>query len=433
MVWSDGAPLTAEDVLWTWQLQRHPAIGWKYAEATASISAEAVDARRVRFHFAEPTSTPLADLNLGTVLPRHRWQELAPERWTESGGWFVDNLVVSGPFRLTGWRRDQEIVLERNPFYYREGLPRLDRVVFRIVPEENARLNQLLSGAAHFVAQVPATAAPRIAAHPATRLESYWARQYNYILWNLRRPQFAEVGARQALTMAIDRQAMVDTLLFGWARIASSPIPSSVWAHRRGDGPWAHDPRRATAQLAALGWRAGEDGVLARGAERFSFELLTNAESQVRVNAAVMAQENLRRIGVEARVRQQEFNTVVGRSLAHDFDALLFAFDIDTSLDLGYAFHSQSTSDRYNFGGYSNPDVDALIERARATSDPQQKGPLLDRIQEILHEEQPLTFLWEPQRLNGLSRRLHGVRPNPLSSLFHLEEWWLAAAAGDAG
>ena len=428
VVWSDGVPVTADDVVWTWRLQTDERIGWAYGDLKESIvDIETVDARHLRVRFTSASTTRLAELNQGHILPRHLWQKLPPEEWRGSGGWFLTNLVVSGPFRLASWQPDQQIVLERNPAYYRDGHPRLDRVVFRIVPEPNSRLTQLLTGAVDFVASMPALAAARIEENPDTRLEGFWARQYNYIHWNLENPMLAEAEARQALTLAIDRQEIVDTLWFGRAAVASSPIISTVWAHHAEPGPWPHDPTRARTQLEALGWTDNDgDGLLERAGRRFSFELLTNADNRVRTDAAVMIQEDLRRIGVEAKVRQLEYTTMVAKLRARQFDAVVSAFNIDTSLDLAYAFHSGSIDDGLNFGGYSNPQVDRLIEAARAARDTEELGRLLREIQEILHREQPFTFLWEPQQLNGVSRRLRGVRPNPLGSLFRLEEWWLA-------
>lgn len=428
VVWSDGVPVSADDVVWTWRMQTDERIAWTYAGLKDSIlDVEAIDASRLRVRFTSASPTRLSELNQGHILPSHRWGELPVELWRSGADWFRDNLVVDGPFRLADWLPDQQIVLERNPTYYRAGYPRLDRVVFRIVPERNNRLTQLLAGAVDFVAALPPAAIERIEDDPDLRLEGFWARQFNFVVWNLERPMFAEVAARQALTQAIDRQRIVDTLWFDYAKVASSPIISSVWAHRAEPGPWPYDPARAAALLAELGWRdADGDGVLERQGRRFAFELLTNADNRVRTDAAVMIQEDLRRIGVAAEVRQLERNATVDKLRRHDFDAVLFGLNIDTSLDLTYGFHSKSIADSYNFGGYANPVADRLIDAARGEADPAARKQLLFEIQGILHDEQPMTFLWEPQQLNGVSRRLRGVQPNALSPLYRLEEWSLS-------
>ena len=145
--------------------------------------------------------------------------------------------------------------------------------------------------------------------------------------------------------------------------------------------------------LQSKGWSDTDgDGILDKEGEPFSFELITNTGSQVRIDAAVMVQEHLRRAGIEARVRQLEFNTVVSRALEHDFDAMLGGWDIDTSLDLTYAFHSQSIDDGYNFGQFSNADVDRLIDATNQAMNPAERMLLLREIESILHHAQPLYF-----------------------------------------
>lgn len=428
VVWSDGTPVSADDVRWTWQAQTDPDVGWAYAASKERIrDVEVVDAHTVRFHFTTAYATQLADVNEGVVLPRHAWSGLPFARWPEGETWFQQHLVVNGPFRLDSWRPQEEIVLVRNPTYYEadEGLPRLDRVVFRIVPDRSSQVTQLLRGEIDFVPRLEVEDASRVEGAEGIVLHPYWHRQYTYLGWNLARPLFAEPAHRRALTLAIDRQAIVDTLHRGYARVATSPIISSVWAHADLE-PWPYDRARAREILAAEGWAPGEDGVLERNGRRFSFTLLINSSSRAWQDAAAMIQQHLRRAGIEVLIQAMEFNTLIGRMEAHDYDAVIGAFGINTSLDLTAVFHSASIDGGYNFGGYANPTVDRLIEEARGRLDPLAARPALVEIQRILHREQPMTFLWEPQRLTAMTSRLREARPNALSTWQGLRRWWLA-------
>ncbi len=425
--WNDGTPVSAEDVRWTWQAQTHPEVAWGYADMKESITAvEAVDPLTVRVAFDKVSSSQLTDLNEGAILPKHRWSRLPFSEWQGSSDWFLDNLVVDGPFALDSWNPQEEISLRRNDHYHKENLPYVDRVVIRIIPQKSNQIQQLLSGEVDFVDHLPAAEGARIRQAEGVEILDFWHRQYDFICWNLANPLFAEREIRQALTQAIDRQSIIDALWFGYARISTSPIISSVWAHHRDIRPWPYDPAEASRILRDQGWRDTDgDGVLDRRGRKFSFELSTNADSQLRVDAAVMIQEQLRRIGIEARVRRMELNTLIDKNLAHEFDATIGAWGIDTSLDLTYAFHSDSIDNGYNFGAYSVPQVDRLIVETKTVSDPAQLFSLVKQIQARLHEDQPYTFLWEPRRLIGVSQRLQNAQPNPLSSFFHLEEWWL--------
>ncbi|MEE9562028.1 MAG: ABC transporter substrate-binding protein, partial [Thermoanaerobaculia bacterium] len=339
VVWSDGVPVTAEDVRWTWQAQIDPELAWEYAQVKESIvDMEVVDSHTLKVLFKQAAASQLTDLNEGVILPRHVWSRLPAVEWNERAEWFTENLVVNGPFTLESWSPQSEIVLERNESFYKPEQPYLDRVVFRIVPEKSNRILQLLAGDLDLVEQIPPAEAARIRDDEALDLLEFWHRQYDFICWNLDNPLFAAAATRRALTLAIDRQSIIDALLFGYARVATSPIISTVWAHDPELEPWPYDPAAARELLAGEGWRdADGNGILDRDGQPFRFELSTNTDSRIRVDAAVMIQEQLRRVGIDARVRRMEFNTLVDKNLEHDFDATLGAWGIDTSLDLTYA------------------------------------------------------------------------------------------------
>ncbi|NHZ73433.1 MAG: hypothetical protein GWP16_03060 [Nitrospirae bacterium] len=427
--WSDGVPVTADDVRWTWQAQTDPELAWGYAQSKENIrDIEVIDRLRLKIHFHQRSPSQLAELNEGVILPKHAWSELPFSQWRSNGSWFVDHLVVNGPFDLESWTRQEQIVLLRNATYHEPGLPRLDRVVLRVVPQKQNQIGELLAGEVDFVEQIPPAEMSRLEQR-GIQILRFWARQFNYICWNTSRPLFADAEVRRALSLAIDRQEIIDTLWYGFARIAVSPILTSTWAHDPDLQPLPFDLEASRQILRSRGWSdTDRDGLLDKAGEPFSFELMTNTGSQVRIDAAVMVQEHLRRAGIEARVRQLEFNTVVSRALEHDFDALLGGWDIDTSLDLTYAFHSRSIDEGYNFGQYSDPEVDRLIEAAALETDPTERVRLLREIESILHRSQPYTFLWEPQRLSAASQRLRDATPSTVSPYFRLREWWLAEA-----
>ena len=427
VVWSDGVPVTAEDVRWTWQAQIDPQVAWDYAFAKEAIrDVEVVDPRQVRFHFKNAYFSQLADLNEGVILPKHAWEKLPFAEWRQHPEWFHEHLVSNGPFTLGSWTPQQELVLRRNERYFEPERPRLDSVVFRVIPDLSNQLAQLAAGTLDYVEQAPPSRAAELRAARNTQLLSYWTRQYGFLEWNLAKPLFADAEVRRALTQAIDRQAIVDTLWFGFGKVADSPILTTLWAHAPGLQPWPYSPDEAKRILAAKGWTDSDgDGVLDSKGRRFSFELVTNSGNEIRRDAALMIQEQLRRVGIEVVPRTVELNTLVAQLGRHEFDATILGYSIDTSLDISYAFHSRSIRDGYNYGGYANPEVDRLLDEVRLQTDPQQAKQRLVRAQEILHAEQPYTFLWENQRLDAASSRLRDPRPNALSAFFHIREWWL--------
>jgi peptide/nickel transport system substrate-binding protein len=300
-------------------------------------------------------------------------------------------------------------------------------VVFRVIPDRANQLAQLRVGSLDYVEQLPPPRAAEVRSWPNARLLSYWTRQYGFVEWNVARPLFSDPEVRRALTQAIDRQGIVDTLWQGFGKVSDSPILSTLWAHDPALKPWPFAPDEAKRSLAAKGWSDSDgDGVLDKSGERFSFELMTNACNEIRRDAALMIQEQLRRVGVEVRPVTLETNAMITQLGRHEFDASILSYSIDTSLDISYAFHSNSIKDGSNYGAYSNPEIDHLLDEFRLQTDPREAMKRLVRAQQILHAEQPYTFLWEAQRLDAASARLQDPRPNALSAYVHIREWWLS-------
>lgn len=431
--WSDGVPVTAADVRFTWQAQRSPEVGWPSASYKEPIrDVEVVDAHTVRFHFHRAYPKQLLDANEGFILPAHAWSKLPFARWPESADWFRDHLVVDGPFRVEEWKPRESLTLRANERYYRTGRPRLARIVFRIVPDEAARLQELLSGKAGFLEALQPDRAAEVERAPGRRLLSVWPRRYAAIIWNTRRRPFDDAVVRRAITLAIDRERLSEAIWGGRARVADSPIPSTVWAHAADLHPWPYDPAQAKRLLADRGFRDSDgDGLLDRDRKPLSFELSTNVEDPTRRDAVVLVQEQLRRVGIAVRPAVREAGAQVAKLQGHDFDAAVFVFGIDTGLDLRYGFDSRDPNGT-NFGGYRNPGVDRLLDEIDRVPELLAAKPLLERLQRILHEEQPFTFLWEPPLLIGLDARLRAT-PSPLSTYQGLEDWELATAPAGPG
>jgi peptide/nickel transport system substrate-binding protein len=427
VVWSDGVPVTADDVRWTWQAEKDLDVAWELANAKSWITdVEAVDPHTARFHFSRVYAKQLLDANEGCVFPKHAWEGLPFKEWRRNGDWFRQHLVVDGPFTIAAWQPQQQIVLQRNGRYYEKEFPYLDRVVMRQVPDQASGFTQLLSGDLDFLPQIAPKDAPRVQASPRLELIAYWFNIYVAVVWNTENPLFHDPEVRRALTLAIDRKTIVDTVLGSYGKVADSPILTSVWAHDPAVHPWPYDPQEAARILAAKGWRDTDgDGVLDKDGKPFAFELLTNTGNQLRSDATVMIQDQLKKVHIRATPRQIEFNTLADQTMAGKFEATMMGYTIDTSLDLRSNYHSEAIKEGSNYPRYRNPEMDRLIDTGAAQPDLKAELPYLYKIQEIVHREQPVTFLWESQRLTAVNKRVRNVHPTATFAFFNLQEWWI--------
>jgi peptide/nickel transport system substrate-binding protein len=422
VVWSDGQPITADDVVFTFEAQRTPEIEWQMAESKSRITkVEALDPLTVRYHFKEAYSTQLLDANEGVILPKHAWSKIPFKEWKANAAFFDQNLVTSGPFRLESWQPQQRVVLVRNEKYFEPGIPKVDRVVIEVVPDEPNQVALLRAGTVDAIENVPAQNVAELAKDPDIDLPKHIPRTYFDIIWNTTRPLLAEKEVRQAITLAIDRQAIVDTLLFGYANIGASPYPSSFWVRKQDLKPWPYDPQRSRELLAKAGFADQDgDGILERNGQKFEIELLAPTENLLRRNVALLAQENLKKVGIAATPRVMEFNSMMAPVQKQQFDGLVSGLAIATNLSVYQTFHTKGT---FNWGLYSNPELDRLIEKIDAAVDPRTVKADFDRVQEILHEDQPVTFTYESQRISGNRKRVKNLEPNALSFFFNMRNW----------
>ncbi len=423
--WSDGKPLTARDAVFTHRAALSEEVAWNGSDAKQAIAGiEAPDDATLVVSFTRRYPYMLMDLNEGAVLPEHAFGRVPFDQWRRHD--FSKERVFSGPFALKEWRRQETIVLEANPAYGVPGRPALKTVVFRVVPDQTALLTQFLSHAVDVMEMIPPRDVEKVKKDPEVELIAYPDRQYVYIAWNLKHPFFAKKEVRRALSHAINCQEIVDAVWYGHARPAVGPIHTSLWAANRSLQPFPHDPARARDLLKAAGAVDSDgDGVLELGGKPFEFEVYTNKGNAIREATLVMVQDQLAKVGVRVIPKPLEWNVFLQKLVARDFPACVQGWRVATKVDLGEIWSTRAVTEGLNIVSYSNPKVDALIERARSVEDYRDAKAALDEAQALIVEDQPYTFLYENDKLNGLNRRLRHTRMNVLSSFYNLEEWAL--------
>jgi peptide/nickel transport system substrate-binding protein len=417
--------MTAADVLLSHRAASSPDVAWAGLDTKEFIAdVSASDPHTVVYRFARATPYGLMDAVEGNILPAHVFESTPLSEWPKSA--FLEASVTGGPFLLKHHERGALLELVRNPSSLMAPLPRLDAVTFRIIPDEETLLNELMLGGIDVMENVPPRAAARVEASPRLRLVHVPDLSYTFICWNTARPLFSDARVRRALTMAIDRDSIIEGLLPGIGRPASGPVLSFLWAHDPDLTPLPFDPEGARRLLAEAGWadRDGE-GVIDRDGRPFRFELETDQASGQRGDVARMVVAQLGAVGVVVVPRLFETGTFIARHEAHDFDAFVGSWRESTKVDLKSNFHSTSIRGGYNYGGYASPELDRLIDRARAEPDPGAERALWIAAQRIVARDQPYTFLFERDRLHAVVRNLHLARVSPRSLYAGLAEWSL--------
>jgi peptide/nickel transport system substrate-binding protein len=422
MTWHDGVPVTADDVVWSVETYMNPDLAFANVQYFQFIEhVERVDDLTVSFHFNAAHSDPLADFLDWEPMPRHLLAEVPLTEMRNAA--FNRSPVGNGPFRFVSWTTNQQVVFEANPDFVL-GRPRLDRVVFRIIPEQTTELTELLTGRIDMMRAVPPAEAARVETSSSARLLPYSSRSYTFLAWNTRNPLFEDPRVRRALSLAIDREQIVDALLYGYGRVALSDVLPFQWQFAEDIEPWPHDQAQARQLLTAAGWTDSDgDGVLDRDGRPFRFILETNQGNDLREDIIVIVQSDLRQVGIDVQPRLAEWNSLIARLREKQFEAVVSGWSVDFKFDPTETLGCRGGV--YNYPSYCNPEADSLVETALTTLDQEEARPLWHRYQEIIHEEQPYTFLYYLNERLGVSRRLQGVVADARGHLVSVKDWWI--------
>jgi peptide/nickel transport system substrate-binding protein len=441
--WSDGQPITAHDVVWTYKAVKDPRVASPRQEYVAHLdSVVAENDSTVTFHFDRryPEMLFYSGLN---IAPRHAYQDADlsdlrnhPRLRNPGNG----NLVVSGAFMIGQWQPGQRVVLVPNPHF--SVKPRLDQIVIRIIPETTTRLVELQNGTVDFTRPIPPDQAGSLKQRaPGVRFLTETKRNYDFISYNpAAHPAFADRDVRTALGLALDVNGMMQSLRLGDFAVQAggpySPIFKELYDPRT-MAPLPYDTARAKQILEQKGWRDTDgDGIREKDGKPFRFTLLTNSGNQRRNDVAQIVQQMWRRIGVQAELRQQETISMYARLREKDYEAVLAGFGVSLSPDLSEMWNRESS---FNFASFDDPATFAVFEQAKQATDEAQANALWKQAAAQLVNERPYTWLWYLDGVVGVRDRLRGVRVDTYGSYQNVWEWWVtdgrgntAAAAADS-
>ena len=434
VTFSDGKPMTARDLLFTFEAINNPEndTGPIRSYLNDVERCELLDDYSVRFHVEKPYYGHLLMLGGLEVLPAHVYG--VGEYNTHPAN---RAPVGTGPYVFDRWDTGQRIVLKRNPDYWKAEEPAYpDTRTFKIVTDSNAALQLLLRHDLDVMdfegemwkqhASKPEFAAEFHRVIPDSPIPGYLSR-YNYIGWNTRKPQFADKRVRQALCMLFDRQLIIDAVWGGLGTIITGPQYHKLPEYNSDVKPWPFDPKRAVELLEEAGWvDRDRDGIREKDGVPFVFELNYAANLPEYDRLGTVYQEELKRVGIELRLDPLEWATFQERLHNRKFDACMLAWLTGLATDPYQLWHSSQAEKGSNYPGLKLPEVDRLIEEARREFDRDKRIEKYHRFHEIIHDEQPYIFLYARPGMTAIDRRIQGVKVYP-AGLDPLE-WWIPKA-----
>jgi peptide/nickel transport system substrate-binding protein len=417
--WTDGTPLTAEDVLFTYQLMwdpRYEAVNsprrGDLTEHVADISAPDPYTFVVR---TKGVYAPFLDTHGGYgILPKHVLGSLAPAAINTAS--FDSNPTVSnGAFKFVSWEKGQQIVLERNPTYYR-GAPLLDQYIMKVVPSTTVLVDQLKTGEVDFGTVDPSLWDSLQGASNLNLIPPFGTAIFTFYAYNLNPAThggqlFGDQNVRQALLWALDRQAMAQRVFFGQASVADSVEPPISWAHVHPKTQIGYDVSKANAMLDAAGWTKGPDGIRAKNGVKMQFTMITNAGNIQRQELLQIMQQSWAALGVQATPQLIQFPQLVTQiTNERTFDMFLVGFSWGQDPDQSELFSSLGTAPGgFNGFDFKNAEVDKLLSEATATLNQAKRKAYYAQYEELMNELQPAPVLVFNKALWAVSKRIVGI------------------------
>ncbi len=402
VTWHDGEPFTAEDVKFNIDTVLNPENSAAGRANLASIeSVEVVDEQTVRFILTAPFAALPVMLGYNRpIFPKHRLEGADFNNPAD----FLRDPVGTGPFKYVELVQGSHLELAAYEDYH-EGRPLLDGIFFRVIPDGNTRVAQLLSGDVDFAVIEPAQLD---GVQGNDDIEVRFAPQVNYYFFAFNHdfPFFQDVRVRQALAHALDRQAIIDGILKGAGQLATGPInPLLGDFYNPNVTTYDYDMERAAQLLEEAGWTKGSDGILVNSeGEKFAIRLNCPSTYPIMVQVVTYAQGQYQELGIDLALDVVDWPVHLEKYRAPDYELLMEWWITPPDPDLFAHYHTESENDWQ----YSNPDVDDLIVRARSEPDLDARIALYQELQEVIADDLPVIYLYYPQEVQAM-RRTHGL------------------------
>jgi peptide/nickel transport system substrate-binding protein len=409
--WHDGVPFTAEDVKFTFDSILDPKVN------SVRRSDYIIDGKPIQFKVVDKYT-------LQAVLPKpfapflvHAGMSVIPKHLLEgkdiNTAEFNRKPVGTGPFIFKEWKSGDHVTVVRNANYYL-GKPLLKEIVYKVIPDENSALVALEAGEIDD-SGIPPKDYKRMKTVKGIDVYEYDVLLYTYLGLSLANPKFADRRVRQALAYATDKNQLVNLIFRGLASPAYAPSAPVSWAYSDNVPKYPYNLEKAKRLLKEA------------GTENLEFTILVNQGNKEREKAAVILQQQYKKIGVKVNVRVLEWSALLKVINApkdpKDFDAVIIGWALGLDPDAYSIWHSSQYPKGFNFIKYKNPEVDRLLEEGRTTVEKSERKKIYAKLWKIIAEDQPYVFLWYPKAVEGVSDKIGGLsKPGPAGLFLNIEK-----------
>jgi len=440
--WSDGQQLTASDVVFSYDVFSDPEVqsrlfgmfNYLFTDTAGQTDIEktfnVISPYEFEFHFPENSVPDLVKIVI-PIIPEHIFSNLSGDQLASHKSNF--NPVSSGAFKFKKWDKNQTIILEADSNSFLFTSEQAAELVFKVVPDYTSRILQLKRGDIDLVELVKVEDMGELKAEGNLTLVTLTGREYDYIGWsnfdsnNPSKPHklFGSSNVRKALTMAINRKEILDEYLSGQGELAASSV-STIFKSAFNDEvkPYEYNPDEAKRLLALEGWKdENKNGILEKGKTEFKFTMYYPVGNPLREYAAVVIKNNLKAVGIEVTMEKMEMGTFFNNLYERKFDSWIAGFGVPIPLELKPYWYSDPGVGFLNFSSFRNDEADKILDQLETKISKERKNKLIKKFQEIIHLDEPVTFLYWTPNVVAYNNRIKNLNITPYGVLVHCREW----------
>ncbi|RLA79732.1 MAG: peptide ABC transporter substrate-binding protein [Epsilonproteobacteria bacterium] len=412
--WHDGVDFTALDVVFTFDTINNPKI---YTPTTSSFkkvkSVKALGKYRLEIIYTEPYFKALEIWMVG-MLPKHILENESDIMTSN----FNKKPIGTGPYKLAELKISQDIILEVNKDYFAK-IPNIEKISYKFVPDPTTSFYMLKQKQLDIGTLTPIQIDRQISDKFKSNFSIFEKQSfsYTYMGFNLKSEKFKDKRIREIINLAINRDELSDILFFGHAKVCNGPFLPGTFAFNENVKTPIQNIKKAKKLLKELGYDENK---------KFEFEVITNANNSIRVNAAEILQYQLSKVGIVMKIRVMEWQAFLN-TIVHprNFDAIILGWGLSLMPDARSIWHSSSdVTGGFNFIGYKNKKVDSLIEQGEVTIDKKKLSVIYKNIFKKISEDLPYLFLYIPNSITVIDKKIQNVIP-AITGIMHNQEDWI--------
>lgn len=425
---SDGTPVTADDVAFTQTVINDKsydgpidatlsylkgADAYREGKATSIEGIKVVDANTIEFTTTQVSPKAITVLG-GPVLSKAYYGKDYKQGNLEYMKDLHQKPLGNGPYALEKYVAGQEVDLKINESYGGKK-PSIAKLIYKVTTEET-RMQMLQSGEIDMdMVTVNQDNVDELKSYGFLNLNIFPTNGYGYITFNHKHEQFKDAKVRQALAYGLNRKDIVDAVYQGYADVINVPQSKVSWAYAEGANSYDFDLEKAKALLDEAGWKVGADGIREKDGKKFTINFVASSPNAVNDAIIPIAKENYKELGIDFLPDQMEFNKVLEKRKAGDFDMLFMAWGLTPDPDSTNIFGTKGTQ---NEVGYSNTKVDELLAKGLTEVDPEKRKPVYQELYKVINEDLPYIFMYQRRDMWAINSRIQGFDISPYKDFY---------------